>query len=201
MEPFLIELEFLINDNFELKEFLFEFKTLNIDYKKKYSKYGLTPLMILICYKDKISDKFIEKVKWLLSFKNTVNDIDYDNWTALHYACSYIYEDYEEIMKLLLERGADVNAATKKGLITPLMSSISWEFQSFKDIKKKVQILIEYGANRSLKNSRNDTARLMFIYSLYPKVILTCCHKTRIGFQREPREDEAIINQIYKLLK
>lgn len=46
-----------------------------------------------------------------------INERDKDDWTPLHYACDHMDED---LIKVLIEAGADVNAKTK-GAVTPLL--------------------------------------------------------------------------------
>ena len=55
-------------------------------------------------------------VQYLLSKKANIHQKDKDGWTALHNACS---RGFLPVARLLLERGAHVNAQNKMGH-TPL---------------------------------------------------------------------------------
>ncbi len=62
-----------------------------------------------------------------------------------------------QTLQLLLEHGADVNAATsgRDGILTPLMNAaiLPWP-----DSADKVKLLLAWGANISAKNEKGDTA-------------------------------------------
>lgn len=83
-----------------------------------------------------------------------VNAYDQVKWTALHHTC---FTGHAEIVKLLLEHGAFVDAVTSNG-VTPLMRAI----QSCKI--DCVEQLIKAGANIEATNKRGK--QFLFCSSL-----------------------------------
>ena len=73
-------------------------------------------------------------------------------------------DDSLEIIKLLLAKGADINAVTDKGW-TPLMLLLSWVESTDEDYAQTVEalkIMLASGADASLVNNKGKTVREMF---------------------------------------
>lgn len=75
-------------------------------------------------------------------------DINKPGWTALHYAAS---SGQVEIMKLLLEKHAFIDAQSPNGT-TPLMMAAMY------GSPESVKLLLDEGADPSMKNQQNMTA-------------------------------------------
>jgi ankyrin repeat protein len=69
-------------------------------------------------------------------------------WTALHFSVS---RKNPEMIKILLDLGADVNAQDSEGL-TPLHRAV------YLKCDKACELLLEYGASLSIRNPTNNTA-------------------------------------------
>ena len=69
-------------------------------------------------------------------------------WTALHYATWFNRID---VIKRLVDEGADVNRQTRYGNETPL------HFAARKNNTEAVRLLLDNGADINLKNSENKT--------------------------------------------
>jgi ankyrin repeat protein len=106
---------------------------------------GQTPLHCAII------DGQTEIIKLLLSRGANVNikDFQYDH-TPLHYAVTFRYGCKPEIINLLLEHGADIDAVDKKGL-TP----VCWA--CYANHKEAFNLLISKGANVNLQNAYGAT--------------------------------------------
>jgi len=78
-----------------------------------------------------------EAVHKLLKNGVSLGHYDYRGWFALHWACQ---EGHSDIVRLLIDSGADVNAKSIEEGITPLM-------QGHIEV---VQILLEHGADPSV---------------------------------------------------
>ncbi|KAG1687690.1 Ankyrin repeat domain-containing protein 49 [Nymphon striatum] len=90
----------------------------------------------------------IERIAELLKIDaSLVNSIDTDGYTPLHRAC---YTKNSEIVKLLLEKGANVAAKTTDGW-QPLHSACKW------DSVKCASLLIENDANINARTNGNQT--------------------------------------------
>lgn len=74
---------------------------------------------------------------------------DKDGYTSLHDACM---SGTPDVVKLLIDKGADVNAADKKGT-TPLMLAVK------SNSIPKVEILLERGADIHLLDKKKKTAK------------------------------------------
>ena len=82
--------------------------------------------------------------------KDCVNSQDASGYTPLLYAARRL--GGEEVCSVLLKRGADVNAATRGFGQTPLHRAVSVGSVEI------VALLLQYGAERSVKDSRGKTA-------------------------------------------
>jgi len=88
----------------------------------------------------------IEKVKSLLAAGANVNEEAPQGWTALHRACE---NGHTEVARLLIERGADVNAMVDRG--SPLL------FAAARGDKRTVELLLSKGANINIKTRQGRT--------------------------------------------
>ncbi len=103
------------------------------------AKNGNTALMMAAFRKNKPA---------LLALLDKGAQVNRAGWTALHYAAA---SGDDEIVQILLERHAHINAAAPAG-ITPLMIAAR-EAHQF-----TVQLLLDAGADASLKSSDGNTA-------------------------------------------
>ncbi|MEX8194903.1 ankyrin repeat domain-containing protein [Comamonas guangdongensis] len=85
-------------------------------------------------------------------------DVNREGWTPLHYAASADTPQTLDIVKLLLEESAYIDAASPNGT-TPLMLAAQYSSEAV------VRLLLEEGADITLRNQRNlmavDFARLV----------------------------------------
>lgn len=105
-------------------------------------KHGLTELHV-----SAFNNSF-EKTKKLLQNNMNPNIIDELGWTPLHDAA---IQGNTEIVKLLLEAGANVNAQDKEDLYTPLHDAARMNHSEI------VRLLLACGADTSLKDRWNNT--------------------------------------------
>lgn len=106
------------------------------------SRQNETPLM-MACIKG-----HLDLVKRLIKLGA---DINREGWTPLHYAASADTPQTLEIIKLLLEESAYIDAASPNGS-TPLMLAAQYSSEAV------VKLLLEEGADITLRNQRNMTA-------------------------------------------
>ena len=78
-------------------------------------------------------------------------DVNREGWTPLHYAASADTPQTLDIIKLLLEENAYIDAASPNGT-TPLMLAAQYSSEAV------VKLLLEEGADITLRNQRNLTA-------------------------------------------
>ena len=78
-------------------------------------------------------------------------DVNREGWAPLHYAASADTPHTLEIIKLLLEESAYIDAASPNGT-TPLMLAAQYSSEAV------VKLLLEEGADVTLRNQRNFTA-------------------------------------------
>ncbi|KJV55326.1 ankyrin repeat family protein [Orientia chuto str. Dubai] len=137
-------------------------------------KDGCTALLIALKYSN------VEIAKILLNnIATDINAIDTKNNTALHYAinCNDNFKELE-IVKLLLERGADPNAKDCRGNTPFYYAVVAWEAQyhdplaealnyvktdNYAYYKSHMETFLEYGANIFSKNIYQETP---FAYAL-----------------------------------
>lgn len=74
--------------------------------------------------------------------------VNHDGWTPLHYAAT---DGHEEVARLLIEKGADVDARSPNQT-TPMMMA-AWRGHIH-----TVKVLLDAGADATLKNERGMTA-------------------------------------------
>ncbi len=78
-------------------------------------------------------------------------DVNREGWTPLHYAASADTPQTLDIVKLLLEESAYIDAASPNGT-TPLMIAAQYSSEAV------VKLLLQEGADIMLRNQRNMTA-------------------------------------------
>src|SRR5208282_4050463 len=103
-------------------------------------------------------ETYDEPMNLLISCCKNLNGQDEDGWTALHWA---VFHDQVEIVRQLLEKGANVNLKAKKRR-TPLHLAVMGEFTD--DTSKKeliVALLLKYDANKRAKDLGSDGLRKM----------------------------------------
>ncbi|KAJ5067903.1 ankyrin repeat-containing protein [Anaeramoeba ignava] len=93
----------------------------------------------------------LEIIEFLINSKIEINSIDDEKKTALDYSINIQRENQMEIVKLLVENGADVNIATHQSKY-PLHFACQIE-NSFEIVK----FLVEKGADINVKNIWNET--------------------------------------------
>ncbi len=89
----------------------------------------------------------IKAVQWLLDHGAAVNR-ERDEWGALHYAA---FAGHSDIVRLLLQRGGNVNARAPNGSTVLMMATHEGQEQL-------IQPLLDAGADPSLANDKGDTA-------------------------------------------
>ena len=102
----------------------------------------------------------------------TVKD---DGYSLLHRAAQFKKtDDSLEIIKLLLAKGADINAVTDEGY-TPLMLLLFWVESTDEDYEQTVEalkIMLAAGADPSLATKKGKTVRDMFKAEKAPECVL-----------------------------
>ncbi len=89
----------------------------------------------------------LEAVKWLLAHGASVNRPG-QRWNALHYAA---FADRREIARLLIERGADINARAPNGSTALMMTAREGR-------EELARQLLEGGADAQANNENGDSA-------------------------------------------
>jgi len=100
-------------------------------------------------------------VENLLDDNADVNVIDRFKWTPLHYAVSSVStgiiplerRDTSDTVRLLLARGADVNAKTAYGKCTPVHFAAGVHYPN----KATADALLEYGADMEMPDAQGET--------------------------------------------
>ena len=129
----------LHQDSLKVFEVLLKAPKINVNLA---SKQGETPLM-MACIKG-----HLDLVKQLIKLGADVNR---EGWAPLHYAASADTPKTLDIVKLLLEESAYIDAASPNGT-TPLMLAAQYSSEAV------VKLLLEEGADITLRNQRNLTA-------------------------------------------
>jgi ankyrin repeat protein len=93
-----------------------------------------------------VKENDIEKVRTLLMNNNAFANASIKQYSILHYA---VGNENIEIIQLLLQYGANVNAQDRRG-VTPLMKNKN---------KKVADLLLSYGADKTLTNKSGLTTR------------------------------------------
>lgn len=129
-------------------------------YEREKDVNGHTALHYAICYNDKKSNT----IRLLVLYGFSLNELDSQYWTPLHWA---VFRGIDSDITLLLELGADPNVQDDRGR-TPLHYA-SWIMQ-----EEVVQLLLNYGADPTLEDIDNVSAEeVMLIMSravVYGKV-------------------------------
>ena len=111
------------------------------------NKYGMTPLM------KSAYNGNIELTRALVNSGVKINIKDNTGSNALRYASQ---EGHTNVVKLLLENGADFNNKDKKVNSTPLHNAVLY---GYKDI---VELLLNAGANVNIQTTPEKHSALMF---------------------------------------
>lgn len=101
--------------------------------------------------------------------KELVNSPDNSGYTALHYAAR---NGYVDICKLLLSRGADIDAQTRSGKVTPLLKAAAAGKAA------TIKFLIESGAKVDAQDVDGQTALHKVIFNNHTdlaKMLLEAC--------------------------
>ena len=91
----------------------------------------------------------LDRLKKILKYNFDLEQQSDHNWTAIYYAICYY--NNPEALKLLIEKGAEVNTSDRDGN-TPLMIAILWA----RDLKK-IKLLLKHKANVNEKNRAGKT--------------------------------------------
>lgn len=146
----------------QLEELTAVLKEGNVDLFQK-NEFGNTPLHIAC---NPIYDTNSEIIKLLLKYPLNINAKGTDDYMALHYA---IGKGDNDIVKLLIDKGADVNSSDSYGN-TPLMEAADM----FDNDDTIIKLLLERGADPYQKNNygvsvykllempRNESIRHLF---------------------------------------
>lgn len=107
--------------------------------------WGCTPLHETIASGNKI---IVELLLTYNSNPSMVNAKCHIGRTPLHFLATNIneYQSNKNIIKLLLDRGAYINAQEDRGN-TPLVDAVVW------NRKNNIELLLEHGADKNLKNN------------------------------------------------
>lgn len=89
----------------------------------------------------------LDAVKWLIANGAQINR-EPRQWSALHYA---VFAGHEEVARLLVESGADVNALSTNGS-TPLMMAARQGHEAL------AGMLLQHGADARIRNDREEDA-------------------------------------------
>jgi ankyrin repeat protein len=103
-------------------------------------------------------ETYDEPINLLISCYKNLNGQDEDGWTVLHWV---VFHDQVEIVRQLLEKGANVNLKAKKRRI-PLHLAVMGQFTDTTSKKELiVALLLKYDANKRAKDLGSDGLRKM----------------------------------------
>ena len=105
-----------------------------------------------------------EVVKKLLEYDADIDVRDRDGWTPLYWASSGDHFKSDSVLRLLLERGADVNARAYHNGFTPLHCA------SENGALEVVRLLLEHGADIEAVSVDGETALQVVGQRIHPKV-------------------------------
>ena len=162
------------------------------------------PILLLLfcfllssCSQDKdlhmaILDNDIDTVKSLLRInRELVNDKESKlKWTPLHLASAL---GHEEIITLLIDNGADLNAKDEDGK-TPLF------YASSKGHKEIVEILINHGADVNAMDKNNNNVLFQTVFSGHYDVV-NILIKNGADIKHKNKFDETLLHIISRSFK
>ena len=123
---------------------------------------------------------------------NTDLDATHGGWSPLHCAC-YSYEDKNpEIVRLLLEKGGNVNTRTKKGE-TPLHMTVIGK----KSNPQIIKILIDRGADINVRDEMGETPMHKAIDSGAPLEIIKLLLANGANVNAENRKGNTPLDSIW----
>lgn len=90
---------------------------------------------------------------------DNVNSQNDDGFTALMFACYTSMKNCVEVVKKLIESGADINIQNKHGYTALMLATLSLNSNS----AEIIDVLIDAGADVNIKNNKNDTALILYL--------------------------------------
>ncbi|KAJ5067021.1 ankyrin repeat ph and sec7 domain containing protein secg-related [Anaeramoeba ignava] len=144
--PLFYVCQFLNEKTFEIIKYLIS-KGADINAKNSYQE----TLLHEICKTEQQNGKeeikiLIEIINFFLESGISINYPNNENETSLHIICK---RNLSEVIELLISKGADLNAKTKKYKETPLHSACRYQHQNSLQI---IKVLIENGADINATN-------------------------------------------------
>lgn len=112
-------------------------------------------------------NRMIDLIRFFLDNGTDVNTCT-RGWTPLLLTCAFHDNDdqVKDIIKLLIEKGADVNAKNESGLY-PLHFLCSTYYKNIDDLVDVINLLIEKGADINAVNNEDGSTPLHYLCQFY----------------------------------